>query len=464
MNLLEYIKNKISGFKANTYFEDYYMHVSDTIFLRSLEADFEKLKSVSDESRRILAENHQAKFEMLTPKEFANLTSSSGDYSMLQLASSKLNHGAVKLLVENGADVNYRAEFGLGRNASPLAYALGTEGRLLTPYDADEQEPDYGYDSSYNSRPKEVKPILVNFDDFRKTIDILVENGAYALDNSKINLTQKQKEQHSNEIVNDFLVEVLDGRQQFYSRTDENGEPTNVHNVKKSDVIKYVVSRPELTKSVTPAVIAIAKRYDMDSFIELFKTVKKEDRPELLRQIHGAEAYELAEDFEKLFRSHEMLENLGQVITENGGDINNPPYDFAGMAYREYEQKVEDLTKEYNMLSDSHAILTSYDSKETFEFTYPPFYMYRFRNGEVCDLNDYNRCARNYFYDNASIKSADEQYTADVKVAMPLLAKAGNAHDLELYLDPFKDALIAVCDEYFKDQSLDDEKDTPSGE
>ena len=83
MNLLEYIKNKIRGFKANTYFEDYYMHVSDTIFLRSLEADFEKLKSVSDESRRILAENHQAKFEMLTPKEFANLTSSSGDYSML---------------------------------------------------------------------------------------------------------------------------------------------------------------------------------------------------------------------------------------------------------------------------------------------------------------------------------------------------------------------------------------------
>jgi len=48
-----------------------------------------------------------------------------------------------------------------------------------------------------------------HFDDFKKTVDILLENGALALGNDKMNITQSQKEKNSAENVNMFLSQVL---------------------------------------------------------------------------------------------------------------------------------------------------------------------------------------------------------------------------------------------------------------
>ena len=442
MNLHEYLKNKINSMKAGTYFADYYQQASDTLFLNSLKYSFEKIKNTSDETRESLKQNHQAGIEVLTPSEFANLTSSNG-VSMLQLASSKLNSEAVKLLIENGADVNYRAEFGLTKNYTPLAWALGNNGsiEILTEETADE----YKYDSSYNAKPKSYNYSLVNFDDFKKTVDVLLENGALALGNDKMNITQNQKEKNSAENVNMFLSQVLNGQQRFYSRVDENGERTNIHNVDRAEVVRYVMSKPELAKDISPAIISIAKRNDIDSFVEIMETIEETERPALLNKIHEVEAYELAETYQKLYKDVQMVKSLERTITENGGDIKNPANDFTGMAYREYQQKVDDLSAEYNQMSEGHSVLTQYDSKDTFNFNYPPYYMFRYVNDGVCDLNDYKQCAIDYFLENNNdAYKTIESYANDVRVAVPAFSKEENLDALADYIQPFKETLKII--------------------
>lgn len=437
MNIFDYLKDKVHADRAGVLFEDYVRQVSDPFFIKSLEYSFNQIDGTDNATRQLFLSRGGQGIKSLTKEEFANLKSVNG-FSLLQVACSRQNADAVEMLVKNGADVNYRNQYGLTHNYTPLYYALGLDNVFISLPTQEANDKKYAEEAFKDKRN-------MNFDSFKRIVNVLLEHNAYALDNEDVNITNFNNHLTTKSNLKRFTRDVLQGRCEFYTtQTDENNQTIKTP-VPMVEAIKYLTSIPDIKKSLNGTDIVIAKQNDVDTFVYLMNGVDKGQRQELLRQIHIAEANSIVSISEDLINVERQIKSLGAELEKRGENPEGMPSSPLGYSYHKALIKRHDLEQQFEKTVVAHNIVTSEDNEYTFDVPPMHYYTYRFVNGRVVDLLDTEMSALNYFIKTGeNVKESVQIYKQEMAKAYPEVAKEKYNSLLDDFTIPFTENCLRL--------------------
>ena len=416
------IISNMANFSQGVFFNDYRHFVTDEIYLASLRYTFERIKRKSDEEKIKSILNLEKSEENVTAKDFANLEGPQG-VSLLQLAASNLNAGAVEILLENGADVNHVSLKSPLRAHSPLIYALGNRGKIIYPtrdnfYDLED------YEKHLEEEQRRVMKEPKDFEKFKKTIDLLISHGGAAISPLSLIFTDKQADRRTGRELVEFAISFLDNDENcnFY-KLDENGQKIELP---KDDMMKYLLTISYFRENLSPELLSYAKQNDYNAFRTLLDAV--DDKITMLNDIHRYESIELAYYNNQTILYADDMRRALYDMQQKGIDLNNIPICPERFAFQAATDKFTRAKYNHDVIASAHMVLTEYDSPETFNFKITPYYDYRYIEGEVVNLHQPNLVTATAYLKEAEgdEEFAMENYTQDIIETYPRILKHGN--------------------------------------
>jgi len=416
------IINNIKNFSQGVHFHNFRHLVTNEIFLNSLRYTFYRINKRTPKEKLDSILSLDFSEENLSAEDFANLEDYRG-LSLLQLAASNLNAEAVKILLENGADANHVSLKSPTKAFSPLIYALGTKGKIVYPT-RDSFSDWADYDEHLEEEMKRVLKDPKSFENFKSTVDVLIQHNGVALSPFSLVFTDKQANKRTGWELVEFAIACLDNDENFkFYKNDESG---NRVPVQKSEIMEYLLTIDYFKDAISPELISYAKQYDYTAFRVLLDAVP--DKKTMLNDVHEYEAAEIAYYLNKELLSADDVRNVLEDIRKKGLDPDNLPVCPEKFAYEAVMRKYNCNKENYESLTRSHQILTEYDSPETFNFKYVPYYDLRYIEGEVVSLRFPNIVTATAYLREAENNEAFamENYTQDVVEAFPRILKHGN--------------------------------------
>lgn len=418
MSVLTNIKNSLQG----VFFDDYKEFVTDKIFINSLKHTFNRIKSKPDSEKIASINRFERDITNLNPEDFANLENLVG-CSLLQLAASNLNSEAVAILLENGADVNHLSVQSPFKGFTPLTYALGTKGKIIFP-PQNISVIDPSYDIYMEKEERKVLRDPKDFESFKATVDLLLSHGGVAIAPLSPVFTEKGARKKTAFELVEFAISFLENNENFrFYKKDENGEKAELD---KFEMMEYLLSIDLFRENISPELLSYAKQNDYTSFSMLLEAV--DDKVDMLNRVHEYEATEMRYYHNKTLIQENAIRKMCAEMREKGLDPDNLPICPERFAYEKAMREYSSARQTYETISAAHMILTEYDSEETFNFKYLPYYNHRYKDGIVVDLYSPTLGTAVAYLREAGDNEieATENYLSDIIEIYPRILKHGD--------------------------------------